>query len=229
MLFVAAVCLGTASAEPASSPYSGPITAVGTEPFWRLSIDPASDTIWLNELEGAGYPVSPYASPVVGSDGSATFKAADFTVRLKMAGGCSDGMSDLSFPMEATVTAGSHTYRGCAYQRWDNDLLALLPQIDACLAAAKAKGPVSLATRTNAGVIVRLPADEGVFECAFRLDSVEPGSAGLLTDAVPMVSERDPLFFRAPGENPGGECFEAPEVRAADGSLVGWTMADEDC
>jgi hypothetical protein len=44
-----------------------------------------------------------------------------------------------------------------------------------------------------------------------------------------MVSERDPLFYRAPGENPGGECFEAPEVRGNDGSLIGWTMADEDC
>lgn len=218
-----------ADAPAAASPFAGAISAAGTEPFWGLSIDPASNTMWLHELDGTGYPTNDYVAPVVATDGTAIFTARDFTVTLKLTGTCSDGMSDLVFPMETTVTAGGHAYRGCAYPRWDNDLIALLPQIDACLAAARSKGPVSLAARTNAGAIVRVLDDGGTFQCAFPGEATKPGKAGRLDDAEPMVSERDPLFYRAPGENPGGECFEAPEVRGNDGSLIGWTMADEDC
>lgn len=218
-----------AEAPAAPSPFSGAITAVGTEPFWGLTIDPASNTMWLHDMEGSGYPSNDYVAPVIGSNDTATFTAKDFKVTLKLTGSCSDGMSDLTFPMEATVAADGHTYRGCAYPRWDNDLIALLPQIDACLAAAKSKGPVSLATRTNAGVIVRVLTDGETFECGFPGESAKPGKAGPIAGAEPMVSERDPLFYRAPGENPGGECFDAPEVHAADGTLLGWTMADEDC
>jgi len=228
MIAAVIASLAPAAAEGGNE-YAGGITAVGAEPFWALSIDPASNSIWLHEMEGSGYPAATYVAPTIGADGSAKFATPDFTVQLKITEACSDGMSDLVFPMETTVTAGEQTYRGCGYRRWDNDLLALLPQIDACLKAAKSKGPVSLATRTNAGVLVRLPGEDGTFECGFPGVSVTPGQAGVVADAVPMVSENDPLFYRAPGENPGGECFDAPEVRAADGTLVGWTMANEDC
>ncbi len=228
---IAALAAVPAAAEtPAPpSPFSGAITATGAEPFWALSIDPASKTMWLREMEGTGYPANDYVAPAIAPDGTATFTAKDFKVTLKATGACSDGMSDLVFPMEATVAAEGHTYRGCAYSRWDNDLLTLLPQIDACLAAAKTKGPVTLATRTNAGVIVRLLDDGDTFQCGFPGEATIPGTAAKLADAEPMIGEMDPLFFRAPGENPGGECFEAPEVRDAKGALIGWTMANEDC
>jgi hypothetical protein len=37
------------------------------------------------------------------------------------------------------------------------------------------------------------------------------------------------LFVRAPGENPGGECYDAPEVRNADGEVLGWMMDPLGC
>jgi hypothetical protein len=46
-----------------------------------------------------------------------------------------------------------------------------------------------------------------------------------LTDADPSLrpgGERDVVFYRAPGENPGGACYEAPEVRDPSGALLGW-------
>ncbi|MCC6920660.1 MAG: hypothetical protein IT548_15795 [Alphaproteobacteria bacterium] len=218
-----------AASADAPSPFTGAITALGTEPFWGLAIDPQSKTLWFHEDEESDLPANNYVAPVIGADGTATFTAKDFEIVLKVTGDCSDGMSDNTFPMSATVKTVNRTYTGCAYPRWDNDLLTLLPQIDSCLAAAKSKGPVTLATRTNAGVIVRVMVDDGTFECAFPGDSTRPGKAAVATDAAPMVSERDPLFYRAPGENPGGECFDAPEIRSADGKLIGWTMADEDC
>ena len=203
----AILCLpAAAAANSEPNPFSGGITALGGEPFWGLSIDPQSKTMWFHEAEGSDLPANDYVAPVVAADGTATFKAKDFEVTLKVTGDCSDGMSDNTFPMSATVTTANRSYRGCAYPRWDNELLSLLPQIDACLAAARSRGPVTLATRTNAGIIVRLmDQDGGTFECGFPGDAVRPGQAGPIVDAPPMVSERDPMFYRAPGENPGGD------------------------
>ena len=150
VMLAALACLYPAAAETGGD-YAGAISAAGTEPFWGLSIDPAGDTIWLHEMDGTGYPTSTYVAPVAGTDGSATFTTADFTVRLKVTGECSDGISYLTFPMEATVTAGDRTFRGCAWRRWDNDLIALLPQVDACHAAGGSRGPVPLAERASAG------------------------------------------------------------------------------
>lgn len=226
------VLLGAAAADTGkqrAENYAGAITAVGTEPFWKLVIGP-EDGIYFSPMEGEAPPAAPYATPAIGTDGTATFATKDFTVVLKATGACSDGMSDLVFPIAAKVTVGKQTYQGCAYRRWDNDLLAFLPQIDACLARAKSKGPVSIAAQTVAGVIVRVPGGEaGTYECLFPEGMTEPSRAGIVADPAAIVGEWDPSFYRAPGEDPGGECFAAPEVKAADGTLIGWILPNEPC
>jgi len=41
--------------------------------------------------------------------------------------------------------------------------------------------------------------------------------------------EDEAIFVRGPGENPGGECYDAPEVRSASGELLGWMMDPMGC
>ena len=37
------------------------------------------------------------------------------------------------------------------------------------------------------------------------------------------------IFVRGPGKNPGGECYDAPEVKDADGKLLGWWLDPAGC
>ncbi len=103
------------------------------------------------------------------------------------------------------------------------DRLAL---IDACLALAPDRRVVTIdpaATRT-----LRLSGEAGNADCVVPDDADDPSNATVL----PAL--RDPpadaiQFVRAPGENPGGECYAAPEVRGANGELLGWVLDPEGC
>lgn len=104
------------AAAPASRvmDISKPITARGTEPFWALKIDGKAFRLirpdqpdLIAEAPGAAI-----------SDGRAIWvaKAADgqqMTVTLYLSN-CSDGMSDLSYPMSAEVVLLNVELRGCA-------------------------------------------------------------------------------------------------------------------
>ena len=91
-----------------------PVTAVGTEPFWDVTItgrsvdwsDPETEdrkgsvgkpklsrgkAVWAGEVEGHGA----------------------FTLTLT-GGPCSDGMSDFTYPLTATVRTSELTLKGCA-------------------------------------------------------------------------------------------------------------------
>ena len=67
-----------------------------------------------------------------------------------------------------------------------------------------------------------------------EVDCVVPDEASDPASAIILPALDDPpadaiQFVRAPGENPGGECYQAPEVRDASGALLGWVLDPEGC
>ncbi|WP_296600815.1 hypothetical protein [Phenylobacterium sp.] len=104
----------TAPAPPSVLDISQPIRAVGTEPFWSLAID--GTTLTLTRPEGP--PLVAAAPGAALQPGQAVWvaKAADgrqMTVTLRD-GGCSDGMSDLKYPMNAEIVLLNESLHGCA-------------------------------------------------------------------------------------------------------------------
>jgi hypothetical protein len=109
---------------------------------------------------------------------------------------------------------------------WDHNLLALLPQIDACIAKQPDAREVTYAGERDGGVFVRLSSPRNNFDCSVR------GGAAQMSrrdEALAVDGENAAIFIRGPGENPGGECYQAPEVHDANGALVGWMVDPEGC
>ena len=102
----------------------------------------------------------------------------------------------------------------------------MMPYIDACLALAPASRWVSFAGEDGSdGVLVRLSGEGGGFDCAARAGAPETAKVVPRDEQRRVAAENGALFVRAPGANPGGECYDALEVRGGDGALLGW-MAD---
>lgn len=115
---------GKAAQAPADAPVaraSGaidigqPITARGTEPFWAVEI---SDGVKFRLTrpdqpdllaEAPGAAISPEGATWV-AKGS---KGEQLTISLKREA-CSDGMSDLKYPMSAQVVLPNEVLKGCA-------------------------------------------------------------------------------------------------------------------
>lgn len=101
-----------------------------------------------------------------------------------------------------------------------------LPLIDACLALAPDRHVVTI--NPSSTITLRLSGEAGDVDCVIPDDARDPANATVL----PALDEPPAdaiLFVRAPGENPGGECYTAPEVHAANGELLGWTLDPEGC
>lgn len=94
---------------------SQPITARGTEPFWALTITGGAKF----RLQRPDHPdVTAEAPGAAMSPGGTTWvargaKGEQLTVTLRP-GACSDGMSDLKYPMSAEVVLLNETLIGCA-------------------------------------------------------------------------------------------------------------------
>lgn len=106
------------------------------------------------------------------------------------------------------------------------EIVERLPLIDACLALSP--GTRTVAINPASTMSVRLSGESGSFDCVVPNDARDPANATVLPalDAPPADAI---LFVRAPGENPGGECYTAPEVRRDNGELLGWVLDPEDC
>lgn len=105
-------------------------------------------------------------------------------------------------------------------------VLSRLPLIDACLALSPATRTVTIDPQSSTQL--RLSGAEQTVDCVLPNEDADPALATIL----PALDEppADALIFvRGPGENPGGECYEAPEVRDANGSVVGWILDPEGC
>lgn len=200
------------------------IVAIG--PDWRFDSDPQAGLTL--DLPQAGQTISAdYAAPARTDDGAMRIASGRLTLTL-IAETCRS--SEVAYPMRALVEAEGETPReGCAYARWDDRLAELLPAIDACLSLQPAGAAARYAAEEAAGrVLVRLTQGDMRLDCrAPRDPSAGPAVTTPAQGALP--GEGDPIFVRAPGQQPGGECYAAPEVRGPDGALLGWLATDEPC
>lgn len=89
--------------------YDADLNLVGTEPFWGVQIREGRIT-----LQRPDHPdiTVPNPGPSI-SGGAARWDAGELAIVLKPAE-CSDGMSDRTYPFEATVTVGKDVLKGCA-------------------------------------------------------------------------------------------------------------------
>lgn len=102
-LLALSLVAGRASAQKAES-----YRAIGTEPFWSLTI--GRDVMRLEELERPPVAVrTPGARPSFNGRRYVTRRMAVDVTRAR----CSDGMSDRVYPDTVTVTIGRRILRGC--------------------------------------------------------------------------------------------------------------------
>ncbi|MBX3430866.1 MAG: hypothetical protein KF779_14885 [Hyphomonadaceae bacterium] len=105
-------------------------------------------------------------------------------------------------------------------------IIERLALIDACLTLAPDRRVVTI--NTEASRTLRLSGEAGDVDCVVPDDATDPANATVLP-ALDEPSADAIQFVRAPGENPGGECYQAPEVRDARGQLLGWVLDPEGC
>ncbi|HEX6784557.1 MAG TPA: hypothetical protein VF098_07880 [Sphingomicrobium sp.] len=82
--------------------------AVGTEPFWSLTIDQRTLTF---ALAGSQPVREPKPRVIVGIAGE-IYRAPRIDVNI-VHGSCSDGMSDRTFPDKVQVRVDDHYFNGC--------------------------------------------------------------------------------------------------------------------
>lgn len=227
-LALALAACGAPGEAPSAAPegpelITGAIIAEGEAPQWRFVADPQAgiELIMGDDPHSDGPHFSAaYAPPQQVGDGM-TIVSEELMLTLAAERCTANGAT---FPYRATVQAtGQEPVTGCAAERWDNRLLAMMPQIDACIAASPTTRWVTYAGDIGEeGLTVRMVGGEGAIDCAARASGavIAPRRADL---HVP--GERTAIFVRGPGDQPGGECYEADEVRSANGELLGW-MAD---
>ena len=107
---------GSAAQAPADAPaeapvdpeLSGDLDLRGTEPFWAASLRAAAIT-----LSRAGEAEVTAPDPQVQAEGEAVvWRAGPLTARVRREA-CSDGMSDLAYPLAAEVEFAGIVLKGC--------------------------------------------------------------------------------------------------------------------
>lgn len=127
----------------------------------------------------------------------------------------------------AAIAAGSETDTG----GWEAHLTEMLPFIDACIARSPDTRTISFAAPTGEALVtVRLSGPNGDIDCTVPGDDPTPTNVVIAPRRAEWQPSGEGAFFvRGPGDNPGGECYEAPEARAPDGELIGWWLDPEGC
>lgn len=229
-LFLAA-CGANAPSSPDDVPNDDALpfgAIVGNGENWRLVIDPTEAPGHMTLTFGDDEEVFSSAFSPSQSLGGGRYRIeGNIVVDIETAP-CS--FHQIAYPMRITVQpAGREAVTGCAAMRWDNQLIALLPQIDACLAASPQTRLIRYAGMNGDAVTVRMEGSEGQVDCTA---TTGPSPTAQITkrnyDFI-ALTEGDALFIRGPGENPGGECYTAPEIHDASGALIGWKMDPQGC
>ena len=68
--------------------------------------------------------------------------------------------------------------------------------------------------------MVRMRGDNAAQDCVAQ--TPQSASSQQRSEALHAPGEGTAIFVRGPGAQPGGECYDAPEVRSASGELLGW-------
>lgn len=91
-----------------------PLRALGTEPFWAVSITP--DALVYSGLDRPEQRAANAGPQVIGTTAvyKATTDAGQPIEVTLIATDCSDGMSDRTYPLTARVVIGGETLSGCA-------------------------------------------------------------------------------------------------------------------
>lgn len=102
------------AAEPQTpDAFKGDVDAHGTEPFWGVQIREAQISFSTPE---ANITFPNKGMTMVGAAAVWESAAGDKPIKVTLIQqpGCSDGMSDLKYPLAAEVALGGTTYKGCA-------------------------------------------------------------------------------------------------------------------
>ena len=92
-----------------------PFRALGTEPFWSARVEGRCVTYSTPE-DQQGTRIWTRYSPGANGGGSwvGQLRGKPFELKVRAEPGCSDGMSDKSYPMAADLTVDGEQRRGCA-------------------------------------------------------------------------------------------------------------------
>ena len=106
---LAAACLAPPPPPPMTpNPPGGEYRALGTEPFWNLTIDPQQMIFTRPDAPPVAQPTPPV---IVGFAGE-IYRTPRINVNIVHAQ-CSDGMSDRTYPDKVQVTVDGRRYEGC--------------------------------------------------------------------------------------------------------------------
>ena len=104
LLALLALLAGCATPQPQAAPYR----AVGTEPFWSLTIDQRAISF---TLAGSTPVQQPKPQVIVGFAGE-IYRTQRIDVNI-VHGACSDGMSDRNYPDKVQIRVDEHHFSGC--------------------------------------------------------------------------------------------------------------------
>jgi hypothetical protein len=203
------------------SQLEGRLVGVGRNPEWRLDADAQLGMVLTLPAQGLTFSAD-FVAPQRADDGGARIASAPLTFVLN-AGPCI--VDGVTYPMRASAQVEQgEPLVGCGFVRWDWRLVELLPAIDACIAQSPQTRRITYAAAEGDGrVLVRMQGPQlAPVDCHAPLANGGPVLVAPTDSNLRIGGDGDAIFVRAPGENPGGECYEAPEVRAADGALLGW-------
>ena len=133
---------------------------------------------------------------------------------------------------ETATKTEAHAPAEAAPAAWETRLTEMLPYIDACIAKSPQTRWVSYAgLLDDESAVVRIGGAAGEFQCTVPMVDPTPANAVIVQDdeTVAFEGEGSAIFVRGPGENPGGECYEAEEVRDAQGEPIGWWADPHGC
>ena len=91
-----------------------PLRAVGTEPFWSARVEGRCVTYSTPENQQGMRVWTRYAPAEDRGVWTGTLGGRKFELTTRAAPGCSDGMSDRSYPIAVTLLADGESRTGCA-------------------------------------------------------------------------------------------------------------------
>jgi uncharacterized membrane protein len=93
---------------------SASVRALGTEPFWNARVEGRCVTYSNPEDQKGSRIWTRFAPAPGGGTWSGAMGGRPFELKIRPKRGCSDGMSDKSYPLAAELLVGGERRQGCA-------------------------------------------------------------------------------------------------------------------